>query len=264
MPILFKFSTKPMFRFYTKYTYSLYFSKGLGWVAYAVITQDLFVLFANAPGLVLSIWLNMGAAKLQYQEMHRNYIYGCGASHSLELQLQHEDEGEHDEENTEINSGSNSEDGGNRIRSLPSFTPHEKWVIRVVTIWVLTLSVVCFVPMSRAKQSDIIGLIVNINLVIFYGAPLSTILDVLKTRNSSSIHRRTMCKFFKQLRTILPSIHLFLQRFLFIYRDELAKLIFLVCVCIDNQRYCHFDSKRMRLFPWNHPASSLYHIPQQH
>ena len=205
-----------MFRFYTKYTYSLYFSKGLGWVAYAVITQDLFVLFANAPGLVLSIWLNMGAAKLQYQEMRRNYIYGCGASHSLELQLQQEDEVEHFEENTEINSGSNSEDGGNRIRSLPSFTPHEKWVMRVVTIWVLTLSVVCFVPMSRAKQSDIIGLIVNINLVIFYGAPLSTILDVLKTRNASSIHRRTMCKFLKQLRTILPSIHLFLHRFLFI------------------------------------------------
>mmetsp|Transcript_789 Transcript_789/g.1110 ORF Transcript_789/g.1110 Transcript_789/m.1110 type:complete len:122 (+) Transcript_789:758-1123(+) len=35
-------------------------------------------------------------------------------------------------------------------------------------------------------------MIVNVNLCFFYGAPLSTIHQVLKTKDSSSIHRWTM------------------------------------------------------------------------
>ena len=172
----------------------------LGWVAYAVAKQDLFVLFSNAPGLVLSLWLNMGAAKLQYQEMHQKFLQN-DASHSLHLQI---DGGEEEEQDTHAHAHARENDGGSRTNSprmtnitlasasLPSFTPHEKWVIRVVIIWVITLSTVCFVPMSVEKQANIIGLIVNINLVVFYGAPLSTILNVISKRNSASIHRRTM------------------------------------------------------------------------
>mmetsp|Transcript_30286 Transcript_30286/g.55937 ORF Transcript_30286/g.55937 Transcript_30286/m.55937 type:complete len:124 (+) Transcript_30286:136-507(+) len=40
----------------------------IGWLAYSFITLDLFVFFANAPGLMISIWLNVGAMKLQYYE----------------------------------------------------------------------------------------------------------------------------------------------------------------------------------------------------
>jgi len=40
----------------------------LGWLAYGYYTYDPFVVAANLPGLVLSLWLNMGAAKLQYLE----------------------------------------------------------------------------------------------------------------------------------------------------------------------------------------------------
>jgi hypothetical protein len=38
----------------------------------------------------------------------------------------------------------------------------------------------------------IVGILVNLNLVFFYGAPLSTIYTVLTQRNTSSIHIRTM------------------------------------------------------------------------
>ncbi len=161
--------------------------------------QDLFVLFSNAPGFIVSIWLNMGAAKLQYQEMRSR-----GDSHDLLLR---EDA---DREVFEINGGIG--DSGlrqNHTSSLPSFTSHEKWVILIFILWMIVLSIVCFIPMSLEKQAGIIGLVVNINLVVFYGAPLSTILEVLKSKSSNSIHRPTMCKF-QSPRSLQLRLHLFL------------------------------------------------------
>jgi solute carrier family 50 protein (sugar transporter) len=84
------------------------------------------------------------------------------------------------------------EEDGEEIVDLPSFTPHEKWVMRVVFTWILVLSYVCFSPMNITQQTYTVGFVVNLNLVVFYGAPLSTITKVLKTRSSRSIHRRTM------------------------------------------------------------------------
>lgn len=42
------------------------------------------------------------------------------------------------------------------------------------------------------KWKLVIGVVVNINILFFYGAPLSRIFTVMKTRDSSSIHRMTM------------------------------------------------------------------------
>ena len=41
-----------------------------GWVAYSYITKDPYVLVGSAPGLLVSIWLNFGAIKLQYNPMY--------------------------------------------------------------------------------------------------------------------------------------------------------------------------------------------------
>ena len=38
-----------------------------GWIAYSYLTHDVFVLLANVPGLLVSMWLNFGAIKLQYR-----------------------------------------------------------------------------------------------------------------------------------------------------------------------------------------------------
>lgn len=38
----------------------------LGGAAYAYLRRNLFLFLSNAPGIVVSLWLNMGAAKLQY------------------------------------------------------------------------------------------------------------------------------------------------------------------------------------------------------
>lgn len=38
----------------------------IGWIVYSYLIQNWFIFWANAPGLIMSIWLNMAAAKLQY------------------------------------------------------------------------------------------------------------------------------------------------------------------------------------------------------
>jgi len=69
---------------------------------------------------------------------------------------------------------------------------HEKVVVAIVTIWVAIVTIICFVDLEMSRKEFIVGIAVNFNLLFFYGAPLSTILTVLKTRDSSSIHRSTM------------------------------------------------------------------------
>jgi len=77
---------------------------------------------------------------------------------------------------------------------LPVATMHEKMLILLILLWVILLIIVAFVgSLSTSIQSFIVGLGANLNLLFFYGAPLSTIFTVLWTRNASSIHVWTMC-----------------------------------------------------------------------
>jgi len=48
------------------FPWAICFGNCLGWVVYGYYTRDPFVVAANLPGVVLCIWLNSGAAKLQY------------------------------------------------------------------------------------------------------------------------------------------------------------------------------------------------------
>lgn len=70
--------------------------------------------------------------------------------------------------------------------------PHEKVVMVFVTIWVAVISLICFLNLENRQRELIVGITVNINVCLFYGAPLSTIFEVLKKSDSTSIHRRTM------------------------------------------------------------------------
>jgi solute carrier family 50 protein (sugar transporter) len=70
--------------------------------------------------------------------------------------------------------------------------PHEKVVVVVITVWVAIITCICFLNVDPGQKDLIVGIAVNINLLFFYGAPLSTIFTVMKTRDSSSIHKWTM------------------------------------------------------------------------
>lgn len=136
----------------------------LGWVVYGYYTHDPFVVAANLPGLVMSLWLNMGASKLQYLARIR-------ARKPSEVEdytrTSHEDQ------------------------TAAVVGPQETILFRVLIAWSIVIVWVgwCNPP---APPAHIVGFIVNVNLVFFYGAPLQSIWSVLRSKTSDSIHVPTM------------------------------------------------------------------------
>lgn len=148
-----------------------FFFSRQGWCAYAYYANDPFILAANLPGLVLSFWLNMGAAKLQY------------------YQLRHTDS----DESIDV------EESGNDVTTerVPRtagenyvFVSQEVLFLRILVFWFIVL--VCVGWLVDGREKFTIGVIVNINLIFFYGAPLQAMNQVINEKSSDSIHVRTM------------------------------------------------------------------------
>jgi len=92
-------------------------------------------------------------------------------------------------------SSDNEEDDNVNIchRSPPSFSLHERKLLAIVIIWITILSTISLMStISKEESKFIVGVAVNINLIFFYAAPLSTIMSVFKTKSSDSIHFWTM------------------------------------------------------------------------
>jgi hypothetical protein len=68
--------------------------------------------------------------------------------------------------------------------------PQEVIFLRIVVAWVVILIWVGW--LQPCNEAATIGLIVNVNLIFFYGAPLQTMQTVIKDRASNSIHVPTM------------------------------------------------------------------------
>jgi solute carrier family 50 protein (sugar transporter) len=174
--------------------------------------QNWFVFWGNAPGFVLSIWLNMAAAKLQYCDRMSNNMRSSfvrllesnrgsfviredqTADMSTEQKATEEVENNITHSQGGVTSFENMRTMALEIATgrIEAPAPHEKVVVAVITIWVAIITTICFLDVEMTQKKLIIGIAVNINLLFFYGAPLSTIFTVLKTRDSSSIHRWTM------------------------------------------------------------------------
>ena len=78
------------------------------------------------------------------------------------------------------------------IQKSEAQAPHEKIVVGVVAIWLTLITLILFLPLGVRQREIVVGVCVNVNISFFYGAPLSTIYSVLKTRDASSIHKPTM------------------------------------------------------------------------
>lgn len=102
----------------------------LGWAAYGYYTKDPFVLGANLPGIVLSLWLNLGASKLQYCEL-RDELKASGESISASEEV--------------------------------VVVPQEKLLLRVLVGWSVVLVYVGWIQRSYSPAT-IVGLCVNVNL----------------------------------------------------------------------------------------------------
>ena len=194
----------------------------IGWLIYSYLINNLFLFFANAPGLILSVWLNMAAAKLQYsdrisKDMRASFVelldrnrQSFRMPRGRRLDIGGTDaEKENDDEENGINDASGNDVDGttNNIHSFANLkqmalditiqkaeapAPHEKIVVGVVTFWVSVISLLYFLQLNISQWKYVVGIIANINTCAFYGAPLSTIYTVIKQKDSSSIHRPTM------------------------------------------------------------------------
>lgn len=84
-------------------------------------------------------------------------------------------------------------------QTTPAPAPHERLVLGVVFVWTCVASVVGLMAggnnsnsLSLSSAEMVVGYVVNLNLVFFYGAPLSTIYTVLQQKTSISIHIPTL------------------------------------------------------------------------
>jgi solute carrier family 50 protein (sugar transporter) len=171
----------------------------LGWLAYSFILQNLFVFFANAPGFVLSVWLNMCAAKIQYEEhkareMRKSFVSFLESSQNWNANQPQQQQQQQQEE---TGGWQRAVDWGRVVvqvtsQQTPAPAAHEKLVVGMVVGWLAVISVILFGNFPTDTDQLICGIVVNVNLLFFYGAPLSTIFTVLKTQNSATIHLFTM------------------------------------------------------------------------
>ncbi|KAG7337990.1 sugar efflux transporter [Nitzschia inconspicua] len=144
----------------------------LGWCSYAYYTNDPFILASNLPGLVLSFWLNMGAAKLQYLAQ-----VDAAIANRLDKSTEHATIGTTLQEN---------------IKESLIYSPQDVLFLRVVIIWSSVLVCVGWLGYFQGHETQAIGAMVNINMIFFYAAPLQTMKTVIDTKCSDSIHSPTI------------------------------------------------------------------------
>mmetsp|Transcript_8980 Transcript_8980/g.18637 ORF Transcript_8980/g.18637 Transcript_8980/m.18637 type:complete len:254 (-) Transcript_8980:1308-2069(-) len=173
----------------------------LGWIAYGYYQGcDPFLLASNIPGLIISIWLNSGAAKLQYYELYTAQSTAA-ASHAQE-ERNHENNAEEQgqsespaEDEWDASAPLVGDSTGTSAAigntSAVVTVPQERTLTQVLCFWAFVISFVTF-AMNKEEAADTVGIVVNFNLVFFYAAPLQTMFEVMSSKNSASIHRPTM------------------------------------------------------------------------
>lgn len=262
----------------------------VGWIFYGYYLEprDAFIVASNMPGFMISLWLNFGAAKLQYKELwensfNKNTTAGINNNHSnttttkscgLDQERQipptppppplqsqtgllpspsskHGKDSCNDDDDEAIANGvihhhqqqsqllpppkqriilpptpplprenqpeeqwpsggrrrrqhwkrrlqkNNKKKKKNKSRFNPEeqliSVPQEEGLFRVLSVWLAVVIVVHWIGQSRQAAVRTIGIVVNMNLIFFYGAPLQTMQRVIFVdRHSNTVHRPTM------------------------------------------------------------------------
>jgi hypothetical protein len=80
--------------------------------------------------------------------------------------------------------------------NAPAMIPpvyHERLLLSNAIVWLIVVAIISFATAFDTRTKElIVGIVVNLNLVVFYAAPLSVIYTVVSQRNSASIHICTM------------------------------------------------------------------------
>lgn len=165
----------------------------------------------------MSVWLNMQAVKLQYesfrsQEMRKLIVIALDQSrerlanpsentveqahHLLEVITRADGTCPPESPTTKMQSIS---DAARIVLDVPAQSmvapaPHDTLVMANVFVWIVVIAIIAYGSAFTDRTKElIVGVTVNLNLVIFYGSPLSVIWTVLQTRSAATIHVPTMC-----------------------------------------------------------------------
>lgn len=158
----------------------------------------MWVFFANAPGFLLAAWFNLAASKLLFQQQFTRLSTTPAKEEEIASTSSDDSPVKRIEEpNTDYDNNRIVDDAETPTREPPASyrTPtHDYWVMVMLGFWMAVTATIGFGrdSLSNDTRQLIVGTVVNLNLVFFYGAPLSTIRTVLQTRNSASIHIPTM------------------------------------------------------------------------
>ena len=243
--------------------------KCLGWCCYAIMLGNMYVFIPNASGYILSIWLNVQAIKLNYENyrsgemqaaiiaaleehsqktfyrqeledivekviiaeegMPNNMIWpiACAPTFTSNADEQNNESLDDEMETstcssndgavdacTEEDSEKETEDGNTSVfggaaeaivdfstliwdiaaQKSPAPASHELMVLVISAIWLILIAIVSLGRLYFTENARLltIGIAANLNLLFFYGAPLSKIATVIKTKSSNAIHVGTM------------------------------------------------------------------------
>jgi solute carrier family 50 (sugar transporter) len=213
-------------------------------LTYGILVGQLSIVAGSAPGLVLSLWLNMQAVKLQYARSYSEQMRKLLLKNVQEVELPSTtttgvgvdgDKNNHADAEMEQsmsfidieNTQDPTDDDESEIRpknqqqqppvqtselsnhqdefdllilnvyssmhKVKTSANQENVLLIVSSFWVIIVVILLFIEgLSLKTQQTTVGIAVNLNLVVFYGAPLSTIYDVMNTKLSASIHIPTM------------------------------------------------------------------------
>ena len=176
-----------------------------GWITYGILLRNFFVYFANVPGFLFSIWLNGQAVQLlgvrsqalrekvvtalQQQQQQQEAVPETAKTDSTPIGTRDDDDDDdHNNNNSLLLARIQTQHALERAS-----IPHELLTMFMVLLWLGLASFLVFADtVNSSTKETTVGVVVNLNLVFFYGAPLSTIWTVLQTRSAVSIHIPTM------------------------------------------------------------------------
>lgn len=147
----------------------------LGWCIYAFETHDAFLLASNLPGLMVSLWLNMGAVKLQFLKQNQD------EETTTKLPTLNESATLDESEKSDYSGDNNN---------AKVILPQETLLLWILAGWSLILIWVGWI--APGSTAAVVGVVVNINLIFFFGAPLQALLQVVRTGSSDCIHVPSM------------------------------------------------------------------------
>eukprot|EP00980_Cylindrotheca_fusiformis_P017532 scaffold5498_cov86-Cylindrotheca_fusiformis.AAC.6 len=173
-----------------------------GWIFYAILKGNLWVLASNGPGFIFSIWLNFVAVKLLQQEHYttelRNHLILSEQVNSFQNGSTQPYIPKVEKENTNTANADWSKIVWDVTSQemTPAPTRHETLVLALAIVWTIAGSIVALARdeliLSKEAAQLIVGVLTNMILIFFYAAPLSSIQTVLQDRNTVSLHVPTM------------------------------------------------------------------------